>query len=212
MRLVVLLTAAGFAWAADNATANWDLRLGLGLYPEMDKATYKQGGLEWSDENWDTNTYGLELGGVRRLGAEIHGGFVGIGGFVRQTSGNDVGYAAKTDITINAFGVMVGGGYSFKPNSKYTLEIGPRILLGLTSAEEKWQGQTAKSDTGFYKAIELSAVNAVNVSDTLQLGLALGVGSWVSSVKYPAVGALPSGDAEYDGVGFYGVLFLGIHK
>lgn len=213
MRLLslALLSLAGTAMAVDTNGGYWDLRLGLFGYPDLDKAEYTQNGKTWSDTNWDASTGGLDIGASHRFDAStMHSGYITFGVSLRGTSGTDKGYTPTTDISIGAFALYFGGGYSLRVNEIYSLEIGPRIALGGASAEEKSTGWSVKSDSGSYAAFDLSATNMFNIGERFQLGVALGLAAWQADVSYPATSVTASGDAKYSGAGGYFAILLGV--
>lgn len=208
---LALLSLAGTAMAADTNSGYWDLRLGLFGYPGLDKAEYTQNGNTWTDSNWETSTGGMDIGASHRFdAATMHSGYLTFGMSFRGTSGNDKGYATTTDISIGAFALYFGGGYSLRPNDVYSLEIGPRIALGGATAEEKVPGWSVTSDSGSYTAFDLSATNMFNIGERFQLGVALGIAAWQANVSYPSTAISASGDAKYSGSGAYLAFLLGV--
>ena len=197
--IIVVLVSFSFAQTAYAARGSyWDLRLSLGTYPGANNVkdhydyTYSS----------DTNNYSMDSSGGdlefvvshRFYSSSDHSGYIDFGGFYRISSGDmnnrygvmvgDRSYSVDVDVDINMEGTSVGGGYSFWPLAWYSLEVGPRLGLGIATAEVKnlWD-KKVKSDPGFYVSYELAVRNIFNVTKNFQLGVGLGWAGWSTLTK-----------------------------
>lgn len=205
------LLACGTCAQAADANAYWDYRFGIGGEPALTKAEYDPDGSPNYDSAWDASGGSLEFNVAHRLqAANAHSAFVTFGGFIRGFDGSDDPDTGD-DISLGIVGVQGGGGYSFHPDPRYALEIGPHLGLGLASATETTMGADIDSDTGGYARLDFGVANYFNFG-RFQLGATIGVASWAASVRYPAQdiyspsagwGYFPGADVTYRGSGAY---------
>jgi len=215
IRTLSILAVIGFAYSEDRARGYWDLRATIGSYPGVEDAKYKyDDNSPDSNDKWDTSAGSLDIFASHRFeSVTAHGGFITFGLFSRGASGES---KAESDVEIehSAAGIIVGGGYSFVPTSWYSLEIGPRLGLGVSVANESGFGLKLKSDTGGYASIDFQVSNNFNVTEKFQLSANIGFAGWSSTNDYPAkdtgAGYFPGGEAEYSGSGVYFSIGAGI--
>ena len=197
--------------AAAGDGSYWDFRLGLGSEPRVTRAEYDyDNATPTAVHDFDAPGSSLELNVTHRFASRSpHGAFVTFGGFLRGFEGDD--NLAPTNLRLGVLGVQGGGGYSFQPTARYTLEIGPRFGVGVAGSRERVVGtEDLESEGGGYARLDLSLANHFSFQH-FQLGLTLGVASWSSVVRYePQVlggsgGSTfyPGADATYSGHGGY---------
>jgi hypothetical protein len=203
--------------AATREKGYWDFRFSVGAEPAASHAKYEPAGAPSFEGDWDAAGGSLEFNVSHRFAARgPHSGFLAFGPFARGFSGNnkpDTG----TELSLGAGGLQVGGGYSFRPNEIYALEIGPRIGFGFSSADETAPGSgKVKSDTGAYFELGLGATNLFTFGK-FQVGVSVGIASWAAAMNYPSqIVATPTGpatfpgaDATYSGHGGYAGISMG---
>lgn len=186
----------------------WDFRFGWGAEPLLSEAEYDYSdGTPVDTLDWDAPGGSLEFNASHRFGARSpSSGFITFGLFLRGFEGNDDPDTGD-EVEVGIGGVQVGGGWSYRPNPRYSLEVGPRVGLGTASATERVGGDELESDTGGYARIELGATNLFNVNPVLQFGVAVGLASWAATVPYDTQvvnGTTYAGaDVTYSGSGAY---------
>jgi hypothetical protein len=201
----------------DFGAGYWDFRFGMGSEPMLTDAEYELNDGTSPDYDWEASGGSLEFNVAHRFRARgASSGYVTFGVFLRGFGGPDDPDRGN-EVSVGSGGVQVGGGWSYRPNARYSLEVGPRIGLGTASAtEEVCGGDEIESDTGGYARFDVGAANLFNVG-TLQFGVNLGLASWAATVDYdpksvntctgPAF--FPGGEATYSGSGAYVTLSLG---
>jgi len=241
---LIIVAFVSFAFSQTTYAAGsgyWDLRLSLGTYPGAEDVSYSGEDCP-EDTSFDSDGKDFELYAVHRFSSgSSHSGYIDFGVFSRSSSGDgDTDYKDKdykdydeiipfnTDLDISMGGLSIGGGYSFKPNDWYSLEVGPRFYLGTAKAEEKYTykyeelvgvdvSDKIKSDTGVYFAYDLVLRNIFNVTKNFQLGIGLGLAAWAAVVKYDGeffgeydLRDKIDWDATYSGAGVFANVFAGV--
>jgi hypothetical protein len=194
----------------------WDFRFGWGVEPMLSEAEYET---EIGDfaQDWEAGGASLEFNVAHRFAAPTaSSGYITFGAFLRGFGGED-DPDSGAEIGLGAGGVQFGGGWSYRPSRRYSLEVGPRISLGTAWAtEDNASGGEYESDTGSYARFDVGATNLFNF-DRFQLGATLGLASWTATVPYErqyvydsgVYELYPEGDATYSGSGAYLLFSLG---
>jgi hypothetical protein len=191
----------------------WDFRIGWGGEPLLNEAEYDYNDGGPVDEiDWDAPGGSLEFNAAHRFGARgPASGYVIFGGFLRGFEGEDDPNTGD-EVELGILGVQIGGGFSFRPNARYSLEIGPRLGVGSAGATERIGGDELESDGGGYARIDFGAANLFNFNK-VQFGVTIGVASWSATVPYD--GQTVNGtfyapaDVTYSGSGGYLNLSIG---
>lgn len=203
--------------AARTASADgyWDFRFGLGFEPMLTDADYETNAGDY-EYDWEAGGASLEFNVAHRFDSPRAGaGYFTFGGFLRGFGGPD-DPDTGTEVSVGAVGLQVGGGWSYRPSARYTLEIGPRIGIGSASATEEWGGDEYESDGGGYVRFDIGASNQLNFGK-FQFGATVGVASWAATVPYEqqtvyvngTATLFPEADATYSGSGVYLLLNAG---
>ena len=191
----------------------WDFRFGWGAEPMLSQAEYDYNdGTPVAELDWEAPGGSLEFNAAHRFGARgPSSGFVTFGLFLRGFEGADDPDSGD-EVGLGAGGVQVGGGWSYRPNRRYSLEVGPKIGVGTASATEDVGGDELESDGGGYVRFDVGAANLFNFGG-VQLGVTVGVASWAATVPYDTQtvnGTTYAGaDVTYSGSGGYLNVSLG---
>lgn len=197
----------------DYGSGYWDFRFGWGAEPMLTEAEYDYNDGTANDElDWEAPGGSLEFNVAHRFdGRSAASGFVTFGGFLRGFDGDDDPNTGD-EVSLNSLGVQVGGGFSYRPNARYSLEIGPRIGFGTAVASERIGGDEVESDGGGYARLDVGAANLFNFNK-VQFGVTVGIASWAATVPYD--GQTVNGtfyapaDVTYSGAGGYLNLSIG---
>ena len=217
LALITLLSSlpVHFAHAAPDG-GYWDFRFGAGIEPSLTKSHYEPAGAPAADDNsWDASGGSFEFNASHRFSARgPASGYIIMGAYARGFSGDDT---AKDTVDLSALGLQFGGGFSLKPNAIYSLEIGPRLGLGVSSFSETAPG-TSKIDggSGAYARFDLGIANIFTFRK-FQVSAIVGAASWAAAGNYDrqtiqTTGGpitIPSTDVTYSGAGAYATVSLG---
>lgn len=187
----------------------WDIRFGVGGEPMLTDSEYDfAGGSDVdAEEEWEEGGAGsFEINAAHRFAARGPGsGYMTFGGFARGFDGENE-FNNNDEVGLGVFGVQVGGGFSYRPNARYSVEIGPRLGFGVASATEEFNGDELESDSGGYARLDFGVTNLFNFG-TLQLGVTVGIAGWAATVPYDdqlVNGTFyPEADVTYSGSGGY---------
>lgn len=185
----------------------WDFRIGWGSEPLLSEAEYDFNDGGPNDElDWEAPGGSLEFNASHRFGARgPSSAFVTFGGFLRGFEGEDDPDTGD-EVELGIVGVQLGGGWSYRPSARYSLEVGPRIGIGTAGATERIGGDELESDGGGYARFDVGAANLFNFNK-FQLGVTVGIASWAATVPYD--GQTVNGtfyapaDVTYSGAGGY---------
>lgn len=201
--------------ASDNDNY-WDFRFGWGAEPMLSEAEYEtDSGAEY-ESDWEAGGASLEFNVSHRFESPTaSSGFLTFGLFLRGFGGDD-DPDTGAEVSLGTGGVQVGGGWSYRPNARYSLEVGPRIGIGTASATEEFNGGEYESDSGGYVRFDIGATNLLNFGK-FQLGATIGLASWSATVPYDGQWVYETGgpvyyegaDATYSGSGGYLLFSLG---
>jgi len=198
----------------------WDFRFGAGSEPMLTDSEYDlDDGTPTYDWEWEAPGGSLEFNASHRFDSRgPSSGFMTFGVFLRGFGGPD-DPDSGTEVSVGMGGVQVGGGWSYRPNNRYSLEVGPRIGVGTASATEEFNGGGGQleSDTGGYARFDVGAANLFNFGRKLQFGVTVGIASWAATVPYDPQTVntfsgpvfFPGGDVTYSGAGGYLNLSIG---
>lgn len=194
----------------------WDFRFGWGAEPMLTDSEYEYDDGSPDDElEWEAGGGSLEFNAAHRFeGRGPSSGYMtfgvfgrGFGGEADPDNGDEVG--------LGVWGVQAGGGWSYRPNARYSLEVGPRIGVGFASAREEIAGATrdeVESDTGGYVRFDVGANNLFNFG-SFQVGVLVGIASWAATVPYDDQvvngNFYQAADVTYSGGGGYLAFSLG---
>lgn len=170
--------------AADDGY--WDFRFGWGAEPMLSESEYDYNDGTPNDElDWEAGGGSLEFNAAHRFDSSTpSSGYMTFGVFGRGFGGEqdpDTG----DEVGLGVWGLQLGGGWSYRPNARYSLEVGPRIGVGFAGATEEI-GPTrdeVESDTGVYARFDIGAHNLFNFGK-MQFGVTVGVASWAATVPY----------------------------
>lgn len=201
----------GYGYSGYNGY--WDFRFSVGGEPRLrDEHGEPNSGPEF-DAKWDAPGGGLEFNVAHRFAARgPHSGVITFGVFARGFDGNDdPDTGAKVELS--AYGVQVGGGYSFWPGRIWAIEVGPELSIGGAKAKETYPAPaplTIESSDGAYARFAFAIRNTFTF-DGFQLGVAFGPAAWSAKVTYDADASqgFPGGDATYKGNGGFLNLSIG---
>lgn len=188
--------------------AYWDVRFGWGAEPLLSEAEYDyEDGTPVETLDWDAAGGSLEFNASHRFGARgPSSGFITFGLFLRGFEGSDDPDTGD-EVDLGIGGVQLGGGWSYRPNPRYSLEVGPRIGVGTAWATERVGADELESDGGGYARFDVGATNLFNINEVLQFGVAIGLASWAATVPYDTQtvnGTTYAGaDVTYSGSGAY---------
>ena len=190
----------------------WDFRFGWGPEPLLSDAEYESDDGTISEGEWEAAGGSLEFNVAHRFAsAGPSSGFITFGAFLRGFEGEDDPDTGG-EVSLGIGGVQVGGGWSYRPNNRYSLEVGPRIGVGTAAATETFDGDEFESDVGGYARFDVGATNLFNF-DKFQLGVTVGIAGWGATVPYDpqTVNGVPyqGADVTYSGGGGYLNLSIG---
>ena len=195
------------ASASGEGDSYWDFRVGAGSEPMLTDAEYDfNDGTPVDEYDWEAPGGSLEFNASHRFaGRSPASAFMAFGGFLRGFGGNDDPDTGD-EVALSAVGVQVGGGFSYRPNARYSLEIGPRIGVGVAGATERVGGDDVESDGGGYARLDVGVANLFNFRK-VQLGVTVGLASWAATVPYDSQTVngnfYPAADVTYSGAGGY---------
>lgn len=195
---------------------DWDFRFSLGFEPKVSEAEYDYDDTSVNiTQDWDAPGSSLEFNVVHRFSARRpHSAFFGFGAFLRGFEGDD---DFNTNLELGVIGIQGGAGYSFRPSRFHTLEIGPRLGIGVSGSTESIPGEEdLESDEGGYARFDVAITNSFNF-DALQLGVSFGLASWAATQRYDAQTIqttsgpvfFPGADATYSGSGLFANVAIG---
>lgn len=197
--------------AAGTHDSYWDFRFGWGAEPMLtDSERDYNDGTPNQEIEWEAGGGSLEFNASHRFDARgPSSGYLTFGAFGRGFSGED-DPDTGTEVGLGAWGLQVGGGWSYRPNARYSLEVGPRVGLGFAGATEEFSNggtrDELESDTGAYVRFDVGAHNLFNFG-AMQLGVTIGIASWAATVPYDAQvvngNAYQAADVTYSGGGGY---------
>ena len=211
LQIVRIVAVAGLPATAIAHDGYWDFRFGLGSEPRVSEAKYDyDASTPDFTQEFDAPGSSLEFNIAHRFASSSpHGAMVTFGAFLRGFDGDD---GRGTDLRLAAIGIQGGGGYSFRPNRFYTLEVGPRLGIGAAGSRERIAGsEDLESDSGAYARVDVAATSTFNFQRRFQLGLTAGVASWAATQRYDAQtldtstgpSFFPGADVTYSGAGGY---------
>lgn len=194
----------------------WDFRFGWGAEPMLTDAEYETDSGADYEADWQAGGGSLEFNVAHRFDSPTKSSaYITFGGFLRGFGGED-DPDTGAEVGLGAGGVQFGGGWSYRPNARYTLEVGPRIGIGSASATEEFNGGEYESEGGGYVRFDVGATNMLNFGK-FQFGATLGLASWAATVPYEGQYVYETGgpvyyegaDATYSGSGAYLLLSVG---
>lgn len=195
---------------------DWEFRFGLGLEPKVSEAEYDYDDSSTNvTQDWDAPGSSLEFNAVHRFSARRpHSAFVTFGGFLRGFEGDD---DFGTNLELGVIGIQGGAGYSYRPSRFHTLEIGPRLGIGVSGSTESIAGEEdLESDEGGYARVDAAVTNTFNF-DRVQFGVSFGLAAWAATQRYDAQTInttsgpvfFPGADATYSGSGAFATVMMG---